>query len=252
MHRRILVVEDEEILRLGTTLHLKSFGYDVVGNFKSGEDSIKQCTALKPDLILMDIKLAGDIDGIETVRKIQEKLDVPVIYLSVYSDRQTIEQAKTTNPFRYMVKPFKEEELKFTIETAIKLHEQEKLLKKLEAYEESLCNIQGIIYRWYAGKGGGELKFFNDMLEKMTGYKPDELKKDVHFLIPLILTDDREKLVNMLNNSIGKKTFKLNYRIKNKDGKVRQFQETGKLIYEADRKINYVDGVIFDITENVE
>ena len=91
MSKRILVVEDEEILRVGTTLHLKSFGYDVVGNFQRGEDAVEHVTDLNPDLILMDIKLSGKLDGIETVKQIQKKIDVPVIYLSAYSNDKLIE-----------------------------------------------------------------------------------------------------------------------------------------------------------------
>lgn len=244
--RRIMVVEDEEILRLGTTLHLKSFGYDVVGNFRSGEEAVKNVIDLKPDVILMDINLAGKMDGIETVKEIRKKLDIPVVYLSVYSDSETIKRAESTNLFRYMIKPLDEDELKFTIEAAIDSHRKEKLLKELETYENVLQNIQGIVYRMYVGENR-EIKFFNDMIEKMTGFRNDELEcEDIHFLLPIMLSEDHEKVVNALNDSIDqKKPFKVKYGIKDKNGEVIYLQDMGKPIFGDDL---YIDGIIFDIS----
>ncbi|BDZ69932.1 response regulator [Methanobacterium petrolearium] len=248
MPKRILVVEDEEILRMGTTLNLKSFGYNVVGNFKSGEDAIEHIENLNPDLVLMDIKLSGDLNGIETVKRIQEKIDIPVIYLSVYSDQETIEKAKFTKPFRYMNKPFNDEELKFTIETAIKSHTQKKLCDKLKTHKDVINNIQGTVYRFYLDRG--EIELFNGMSEKMTGFKPSELKNyNLHFLENLILSEDQKNVENILSNSINLKIpFSMFYRIKNKKGQIKKFYEIGKPVTGSQGEVLYLDGIIFDVT----
>ena len=246
-NRRIMVVEDEEILRLGTTLHLKSFGYDVVGNFRSGEEAVKNVFDLKPDVILMDINLAGKMDGIETVKEIRKKLDVPVIYLSVYADPETIKRAESTNLFRYMLKPLDEDELKFTIEAAIDSYKKEKLLKELETYENVLQNIPGVIYRMYIG-GNREIKFFNDIIQKITGFESNELEYgDIPFLLPVMLEDDHEKVINALIASIDeKKSFKVEYGIKNKNGEVTHLLDMGKPVFADDNP--YIDGIIFDVS----
>ncbi len=248
MPRRILVVEDEGVIMLGTILHLKSFGYEIVGTFQRGEDAVEHVTDLEPDLLLMDVKLAGGIDGIETVRQIHKKMDVPVIYLSAYSNEKLLEEAKATNPFTYIVKPFNDDELPFIIESAIDIHQKEKLIKKIEAYEKVLYNLNGMVYLWGAE---GSVTVSKVVLEKITGFKRNELKRDdKHFLGSLILEADHENVVNVVKDSFNsKKSFKVNYRIKNKNGKVKNLHEISKPITGSDGKIQAIGGVIFDVTE---
>ena len=90
---------------------LKKLGYDVPAIVCSGEEAIKKVKENKPDLVLMDINLHGEMDGIETASKIHSFSDIPVIYLTAYSDDKTLERAKITEPFAYMIKPFKDREL---------------------------------------------------------------------------------------------------------------------------------------------
>ncbi len=119
---RILVVEDEHIVAMGIKKMLKSLGYQVTGIASSGEDAISKAESTFPDLVLMDIMLKGDIDGIEAAREIISRFDLPVVYLSAYSDSKILERAKQTGPFGYIVKPFEERDLHSSIEMA--LHRQ--------------------------------------------------------------------------------------------------------------------------------
>lgn len=123
---RILVVEDEHIVAMGIKKMLKSLGYTVTGVASSGEDAISKAESTFPDVVLMDIMLKGDMDGVEAAREIRERFDVPVVYLTAYSDNKILERAKRTEPFGYIVKPFEEKDLYGSIEVALHRHRKEK------------------------------------------------------------------------------------------------------------------------------
>src|SRR5262245_57782651 len=116
---RILIVEDEGIVADDLADTLTPMGYHVLGIASSGEDAIEKVRELRPDLVLMDIRLAGAIDGIEAATAIQKEQDIPVIYLTSHSDKETTRRAKHTKPFGFLVKPFNEAELRCSIEMAI-------------------------------------------------------------------------------------------------------------------------------------
>lgn len=116
---KILIVEDEMMIAKHIENTLGNLGYKVVGIVSSGEDAIKKAGSEKPDLILMDIELYGDIDGIEASKEIIKKYQIPIIYLTAYSDSKTFRRAIATEPVNYLVKPFDEKELESVIETAL-------------------------------------------------------------------------------------------------------------------------------------
>ncbi|HHV25176.1 MAG TPA: response regulator [Methanosarcina sp.] len=116
---RILIVEDEHIVAMGIKRMLKSLGYTVTGVASSGEDAISKAESTFPDVVLMDIMLKGDMDGVEAAREIRDKFDVPVVYLTAYSDSKILERAKRTEPFGYIIKPFDEKDLHSSIEVAL-------------------------------------------------------------------------------------------------------------------------------------
>jgi PAS domain S-box-containing protein len=245
-----MVVEDEELLSLGTTLHLNSFGYEVLGNFRYGEDALEKVVELNPDLILMDIGLAGDMDGIETTQRIHEKIDVPVIYLSMHADVNTIKKSRSTRAFRYMNKPFNEEELKFTIEMAIESHKNARLLKDAVKYKSVLENIPAIVYRTYVDENGfPEIVLFNDRIKDITGFSLDEINdNEVLFLMPLIIKENKNNISEHIKNSINsKKGFALNYEIKTKKGDIKLIHEKCEPVLCDDGKLKYFDGIITEI-----
>jgi FOG: CheY-like receiver len=124
--KKIMIVEDEVIMAMAVEQKLTDLGYEVVGTVDKGEDAVKRAKELRPNLILMDIVLKGDMDGIDAAQQIHDDLDIPIIYLTAYSDDEVLKRARITEPYGYMVKPFKTSEMKAHIEMALYKHDSEK------------------------------------------------------------------------------------------------------------------------------
>ncbi|MBI5680661.1 MAG: PAS domain S-box protein [Methanobacterium sp.] len=246
----ILLVEDESIEAMDIKRTLELYGYKVPYVASNGEEAVRKALEIMPDLILMDIVLKGEIDGIEAASKIKE-LNIPVIYLTAHSEDSTIQRAFVTEPYAYILKPFDAKELKFAVELAIYKHESNKKISESEKSYRTLSeNLQGIVYR-VSLRENGNMYFFNDRVTEMTGYSPEELKHgEVCSIDPLIISEDKENVINTVKNAIKSgKFFVVDYRIKNKDGSIKYFRERGKPVYGDDGKPLYIDGVIFDVTE---
>lgn len=116
---KILIVEDESIVALEIKSRLKRLGHAVPAVVSSGEDAIRQAAETRPDLVLMDIKLKGEMDGIEAAARIKAQFGIPVIYLTAYIDKDTVQRAQHTDPLGYVTKPYEEGEMDRVIERAL-------------------------------------------------------------------------------------------------------------------------------------
>ena len=135
MPDKILIVEDEVITAMDIKNMLKNFGFDVVGIASTGKDAINKAEEFRSDLVLMDISLKGEMDGIEAAEEIKSLYDIPVVYMSAFTDTNTFERIKFTNPYGFVNKPVSSELLLISIETAIYKHN---LDKKLAESQEKL------------------------------------------------------------------------------------------------------------------
>lgn len=133
---RILVVEDEAIVAMGIKQKLEELGHQVVDIVYTGEDAVQTALETEPDLILVDIVLKGNMDGIEAAAKIRSQLDIPIIYLTAYSDEEVLKRARKTEPYGYIIKPFKKSELNANIEMALYKHTEEQ--KKSENLKKQI------------------------------------------------------------------------------------------------------------------
>ncbi len=123
---RIMIVEDEWITAEDIRMSLQSLGYTITSMVTSGEEAIKNAEKDRPDLVLMDIMLKGEMDGIEAASQIRSCYNIPIIYLTAYTNETVLERAKITEPFGYIVKPFAKQDLKVAIEIALYKHRVEK------------------------------------------------------------------------------------------------------------------------------
>jgi two-component system, response regulator PdtaR len=140
---KILIVEDEAITAMSLQSNLEKLGYAVSSVAASGEDAIHLTDKLKPDLILMDIVLNGDIDGTEAAKQISAKHDIPIVFLTAYCDDQTIGRAKLSHPYGYLTKPYKQNDLRGMLEVIFSKKQNEILskLKSLRSNNEFLRNM---------------------------------------------------------------------------------------------------------------
>jgi PAS domain S-box-containing protein len=201
---QLMVVEDEGLVALSLQKKLVNLGYRVPAVAMSGEEAIKMALEVRPNLILMDIKLKGEMDGITAAGRIQTELDLPIIYLSAYSDSGTVDKAKMTQPHGYLVKPFEERELRTTIETALYKHSMEKKLKARERwYATTLRSIgDGVI----TTTPHGDVTFVNPVAEKLTGWpEEDSLGRAISEVFHIVDEKTRNEMQSPLKQAIEEK-----------------------------------------------
>lgn len=168
---RILVVEDEGIIAQEIKQSLSVMGFEVVGSAVTGRDAIALAGSERPDLILMDVMLKGEMDGIEAARQIQDSRDIPVIYLTAYADDGIMERAKLTSPYGYIIKPYDERELRIAIEMACVKHEMQRREREAMKRYKWLLDASGAI-PWEMDAAGLHFTYIGPQLSRVLGYAP--------------------------------------------------------------------------------
>jgi len=191
----VMVVEDESIVAEDIKRSLLNMGYSVSAVTSSGEDAIKTAGELKPDMILMDIVLRGEMNGIEAASRIRSDFNIPVIYLTAYTDEKILEQAKLTEPFGYIIKPFEDKELHSVIEMALYKKLMENKLRESQDWLSTVLHSigDGVI----ATDKDGNVIFINPVAEKLTGWNQDNAKgRDLEEVFNIINEETEEKVEN--------------------------------------------------------
>ncbi len=169
---RILVVEDESIIAADLQDTLEGMGFQVVGVVTTGEGAIQLADAHRPDLVLMDIMLKGELSGIGAAGRIREQFDIPVIFLTAFADEQVLSAAKHSVPFGYLLKPFEERLLGATIEMALYKHATDRQLREQERWMRA--TLRSIGDAVLTADAAGTLLSLNPAAEALTGWAQDE------------------------------------------------------------------------------
>lgn len=192
---KILIVEDEHIVAMDIARNLKSIGYEIAGIATDSENALRLTSQENPDLILMDIKINGNMDGIQTVKKIQLKHNIPIIYLSAHSDERTLERAKLTEPHGFLIKPFERKELRTTVETALYKYRTEEQLRSSEAELKALFSAMNDIILVFDNDG----RIVKTNTETFSKSRQSLIGKNLFQIFP---QKEAEKLSSQIQNAL--------------------------------------------------
>jgi len=248
---RILIVEDEAIVAEDLAQKLSRLDYEVLAVVARGEESVARARARRPDLVLMDIRLEGKMDGVEAAGLIRRECDVPVIYLTAHSDSATLQRAKLTEPFGYILKPFEELELETQIQIALYKHRAEQQVRQeREWLQVTLRSIGDAVI---TGDAAGRVTSLNPVAEALTGWKLAEaLSRPVEEVFRILDEESREPAPSPVERVLneGKAIGLANHTVLiARDGSERAIDDTAAPIADARGRILGVVIVFHDVTE---
>ena len=242
---KILVVEDERIIARNIE-DLLSPDFDVLELVVTGEEAVQKSEELKPDLVLMDIVLAGEMDGIEAANQIMERFSIPVVYLTAYFDEKKLKRTMAAAPFGYIIKPFKSKELEVTIRMALIRSKVETKLKESEERYRDLVEKAGIAI--ITDDEQGNIRYFNEKFAEIFGYSMAEMKELSYD--SLVHPDDLNNIRKIHKKRIQNKRIpaRFEFRGKKKDGSD-IFLEADAVKFKENGAITGTRSYIRDITE---
>jgi two-component system, cell cycle sensor histidine kinase and response regulator CckA len=197
---RILVVEDERIVARSLRKQLSALGYEVVGSVSSGEEAIGQAGGLQPDLVLMDINLEGNMDGVEAAAIIRNRFQLPVVFLTAYSNKEILTRAKVTEPFGYILKPYEDRELHVVIETALYKHRMEQRQRERERW--FAATLKSIGDSVVATDDEDHITYMNPAAERLTGWASLEaFGRPLQEAVRLVCNETRQPVESSLDQA---------------------------------------------------
>lgn len=246
---KVLVVEDENIIAKDIELTLKRIGHESAGIVSKGEDAITLAERVKPDMILMDITLKGELDGIETTKIINDRFGIPVVYITAHQDEDTIEKTKGTNPYGYITKPLDDRDLNTAINSVMYRRDVEEKLKdaeekyfRLSENAPDMIFSQDIISKIY--------NYVNSTSIKLTGYSPDEFYKKPGLLEEIVDSEWKEQYhftLNMIQSATSPIPFE--YMITHKNGKKIWINQRCVIVRNKKNEALTIESILTDVTE---
>jgi PAS domain S-box-containing protein len=244
----ILIVEDERIIAIDIASTLRRLGYSVAAEASRGDEALAIIARKKPDLVLMDILLKGEMDGIECASIIDEKYKIPVVYLTAHQDNATIEKTKSTNPYGFISKPLDERDLNICIKNAMYRHDSEIKYQDIkEKYFRLTENARDMIYRY--SLTDKRFEYINKSSADITGFSPEEFYKE---------PETGKKFINLNGFSSDKNLISISeafskrgseYRITDKNGNSKWLFQKSVIIYDDSGAPAAIEGIVSDISQ---
>jgi two-component system cell cycle sensor histidine kinase/response regulator CckA len=169
----VMVVEDERVIALDISDSLMAMGYEVTGTAATGHECVQAAAQRRPDLVLLDIHLAGELDGIEVAHLLRERFQVPVVFLTAYADEQTLDRAKLTGALGYLTKPFRKPDLRSAVEVGLFRHQREREVRERERWLSTLLRSIGDAV--IAVDAKGQVSFMNSAAEELIGRRREDV-----------------------------------------------------------------------------
>jgi len=250
MQPRILLVEDQQIIAEDIRRRLSALGFEVPAAVSSGREAIERAEELQPDILVMDVVLQGAMDGIEAAREIRKRFDIPVVYLSAYTDESTVQRARSTEPIGYLIKPFDERELRFAIEIALQKHARERDLRERETRIRQVADTPSEVL-WLMDSGTGSFLYVSPSYEMIWGRPVKELQEQSAAWIEAVEEADRHLVHDMLQRARSGDVEErpTEYRIMRPDGTLRWIATRVFPVRAEDGSIYRLAGSSLDITQ---
>jgi PAS domain S-box-containing protein len=239
---KIMIVEDEVVITMRLQQRLASMGFDVTGVAYAGEEAVEKAKSLRPDLILMDIMIPGKLDGIAAAKIVKAELDIPVVFLTAFSEDKIIKRAKEAEPYGYILKPFQDREIKAAIEIALYKKKMEKALRESEKkFKDFLDNLGDAAYEVDTI---GNITYANKVAETLTGLP---LKKLIGKPFPPLFDKKSQRIaMDIYQRTLNGESLEFELTFTNR--KIACFKN--EPLVDKDGKIIGAFGVARDITNN--
>lgn len=251
MQQRVYLVEDEPIIASGIVRKLEQLGYVVAGQSSSGEAAVRFVDSNPPDLVLMDIKLEGRMDGVEAAAEIRKRHDIPIVFLTAFADEATLQRATQQEPFGYIVKPFTDRELSGAIEVALHRHALDQAMRAREERYRMLSEVlsdYAFSIKVAPDPENDELEWSVGSTEAVFGAKLEKLQT-VEDAMYLIHPDDVEAVQSFWRRLRGGRDGKIEFRVMPGDDSLEWVKMDGKVVVSRSGAVERVYGAYQNITE---
>jgi diguanylate cyclase (GGDEF)-like protein/PAS domain S-box-containing protein len=246
MKTRLFIVEDEAPIALEISSRLQKLGYEVCGMAATAEDALKKIPDLRPDLVLMDIRLPGGMSGIEASLLVRKEFGVPVVFLTAHADEETLSRARKAEPYGYLVKPFQERALRIGIEMALQQYD---LARRIRESEEKFRLVTESIddVFWLSSLDLDCLFYVSPAYETIWGRTVDSLYREPLSFLESVHPDDRAGVLEGLTRN-PEKSVEIEYRLLVSDGSLRWIKDRRFPVFDSQKNPYRLAGIATDIT----